>query len=107
MKEEDVVIVSRHVGAVEWLRQRGITGRVLPFATAKDVRDKIVIGNVPMFLASLAKKIYSIEFPDLPEEARGKELSAEEMENYGAKLFAYRVYRLGEYRDNGKDKKGE
>jgi len=90
----DNVIVSRHVGAVEWLRQRGITGRVIEHATAEDVRGRVVYGTLPLHLAAEAARVVAIDLPRLRPEQRGKDLSPAEMDAAGARLIAYKVLLL-------------
>jgi len=90
---ESVVIVTRHAGAVEWLRLRhGITGRVITHAEATDVADKIVIGVLPLHLAALAARVISIDLPGLRPDQRGKDLTPDEMDEAGATLEIYHVF---------------
>lgn len=88
------LIVSRHAGAVEWLRMRGITGPVVTHATPEDVRGRDVVGNLPLALAAEALTVTTIDLPDLPPEQRGKDLSPEEMDAAGACLATYQVARV-------------
>jgi len=89
------VIVSRHAGAVEWLRRKGIEGEVITHITDPSaVAGKIVVGNLPMHLAAAADRVGVIEMPDLPAEKRGVDLTADEMEEFGARLSWYRVESL-------------
>jgi putative CRISPR-associated protein (TIGR02620 family) len=92
----DYVIVTRHKGAVEWLASLGIKGPVLDHATRKDVAGKIVIGNIPLHLAEVAKEVWAISLPDLPKHLRGRDISADEMNQYGAYIRRYRVTRISE-----------
>jgi len=89
-----IVIVTRHAGAVEWLAQRGITGKVIAQASPSDVEGKIVIGNVPLYLAALAAKVGSIDMPDLRADQRGADLLPREMDAAGAVLMWYAVAAL-------------
>lgn len=91
---EKRVIVSRHTGAVEWLRQQGIEGKVISHATVDDVCDKDVVGNLPLALAAEAASVTVIGFDVLPAEARGRDLSLDEMREYGAHLEKFQVTRL-------------
>ncbi|GIV04077.1 MAG: hypothetical protein KatS3mg015_2907 [Fimbriimonadales bacterium] len=88
-----VVIVTRHAGAVEWLARRGITGTVIEHASPDDVHGKIVVGVVPLDLAALADEVWVIGLPHLPVEWRGRDLTADEMDEAGARLTHYRVSR--------------
>jgi putative CRISPR-associated protein (TIGR02620 family) len=93
----EVVIVTRHAGAVEWLRRHHpelAEAPVVASATTEVVRGKIVVGNVPLGLAAEAAEVWAIEFDGAPP--RGAEFSASDMEAAGARLRRYRVEALGE-----------
>lgn len=90
MNETFHLIVSRHAGAIEWLRKHGIEGEVVSHATEENVRGREVYGVLPLHLAALASRVYCIDMQLAPED-RGRDLSAEEMEARGAHLCAYRV----------------
>ena len=90
-RSAEAVVVSRHAGAIEWLRRQGIAGAVIEQATADDVRGRAVVGNLPLHLAALATKIGSIDMPNLPREMRGKDLTPEEMDAAGARISWYIV----------------
>ena len=87
----EVVIVSRHAGAIEWLARQGIAGTVIEQATAEDVFDSVVIGNLPLHLAAAAHKVGSIDLPGLTREQRGRDLTPEEMDAAGAVIRWYVV----------------
>lgn len=87
----ETVIVSRHAGAVEWLRRQGIEGAVIEQATAEDVRGRIVVGNLPLHLAAEAHQIGSIDLPGVTREQRGRDLTPEEMQAAGAVIRWYIV----------------
>lgn len=87
----ETVIISRHPGAIEWLRRQKITGVVIEQATAEDVRGKVVIGNSPLHLAAEAHQIGSIDLPGLTREQRGRDLTPEEMDAAGACIRWYIV----------------
>lgn len=89
----ETVIVTRHLGTVEWLHRQGVSGRVISRATPEDVDGNIVVGNPPLHLAYLAKKVGIVDLPDLPGRLRGRELSANQMETYGAKVTWYTITR--------------
>lgn len=88
----DTIIVSRHAGAVEWLRRQGIVGEVIASADAETVRGRHVIGNLPMTLAAEAASVTIISMT-VPPEARGRDLTPEEMDEFGAKLKKFKVLR--------------
>ena len=87
----ETVIVSRHAGAIEWLRRQGIAGTVIEQAIPEDVRGRVVIGNLPMHLAAEAHQVGSIDLPGLAREQRGRDLTPEEMDAAGACIRWYVV----------------
>lgn len=87
----ETVIITRHSGLIEWLKRQGIEGNVISQATSSDVAGKIVIGNLPLHLAVLTERIGSIDMPQLPAADRGRDLSPEEMDNFGAAINWYTV----------------
>ena len=85
------LIVTRHAGAVEWLRRQGVSGDVVSHATPQLVEGRHVIGVLPYNLASLAKSYTALELPGLKPGQRGDELSPEGMDEAGARLVTYKV----------------
>lgn len=92
-KETDKIIISRHEGAVAWLREiKGVTGKVIPHFDEKvEVKGKKVYGTLPVHLI---KKIidqegefYLINLPSVAFSQRGEELTPSEMEKAGAQLL--------------------
>mgnify|MGYP000955834578 CR=1 FL=1 len=89
------LIVTRHSGAVEWLHRKGITGEVVShISPSESLEGKIVIGNIPLWVAAQADEVWAIEIPNLPSELRGVDISAEQMEELGAKISKYYVQKL-------------
>lgn len=92
--------VSRHPGAVEWARKQGLAvdRRVEHVDPGQVTAGDVVIGTLPVPLAAAvcargARYIHhSIE---LPPSFRGRELSADDLERFGARLGAYRGEREG------------
>jgi len=89
------IIVSRHEATVEYLR------KVFPAAEVvgglpQDWYDKeaILVGNVPLWLASRAHSVIAVEF--LVQPPRGVELTAEDLEQFGIRLVEYVVEQKGE-----------
>ena len=88
--------VSRHPGALEWMRRQGVAvDRMVPHLEPRDVDNgDTVIGTLPVNrVAELqdrgARYIHLVL--ELPPDWRGRELSADDMENIGARLCEYRV----------------
>lgn len=90
----DTLIVTRHDGLVEWLGRLGIVGPVVAHVADPDlVRGKRVYGVLPLHLAAQCAEIVTVDLPGLPQGRRATELSADEMDEYGARLVAYQVLR--------------
>ncbi|NLO80568.1 MAG: CRISPR-associated protein Csx16 [Xanthomonadaceae bacterium] len=93
-----VWIVSRHPGALEWLRRQGITGREVAHLDLGQVAagDKVV-GTLPISmvaeLCALGACYYHLEL-NLLREQRGRELSADELDAAGARLVPYEARRV-------------
>ena len=91
----NVLIVTRHATLIEWLRLRGIEGRVIAQATVEDVAGKDVYGILPMWLASAANSITEVSMPGLPLEARtkvnGGDFTVEQMDEWGAEMRTFVV----------------
>ncbi len=89
-------LVTRHPGAVEWAARQGLAvDRQVAHLDPASVRPgDTVIGTLPVQLAAevcaRGGRFLSLSL-DLPAEARGRELTAEELESYGARLEEYSV----------------
>jgi len=90
------IAVTRHPGARAWLRRQGVAvDRIVEHLDLDQVEaGDTVIGTLPVHLAAEvcrrgARYLHLVL--DLPPEARGRELSAEDMERYGARLAPYEV----------------
>lgn len=90
-----MIVVTRHTALVELLRRRGVlssAARVIPHATAEDVRGQEIVGVLPLALAALAASVTEIPL-SIPEEWRGRELTLEELESIAGAPVTYRVVR--------------
>ncbi len=92
-------LVTRHNGAVDWAHRQGLVFLHLPhlddltFIKPGDwVIGPMPVGKIADIIAAGAR--YSAIDMDMPESARGPELSADDMERYGARLVEYRVVRV-------------
>lgn len=90
--------VSRHPGAIEWARRQGIVAEVTDHLDVAIIRPgDEVIGTLPIsVVAELGERgaRYLHLTLDVPPEARGVELSADDMDRYGAILEEYEAKRL-------------
>jgi len=92
------VIVTRHSALVQYLREQGIVDdsvRVIPHATAEDVRGKNVLGVLPHSLSCLTKTFTEIPL-HLTPEMRGKELTLEDVRKVAGKPATYIVRKIEE-----------
>jgi hypothetical protein len=81
---------------VQLLIKRGIIAEgtpVIEHATVDTVRDKHVIGVLPLSLAVHAAKVTEIVMT-LPLELRGKDLSLAECEQYAGEAITYEINRV-------------
>lgn len=88
--------VTRHPGAIEWARRRDLqVDRFLAHLDPAVIAPgDTVIGILPVNLAACVcargARYFSLSL-DLPAAARGRELSADELDTYGARLEGYTV----------------
>ncbi len=90
------LFITRHPGAREWALSENI--KVDEIVTHLDVTKvsvgDVVIGTLPVNLAAevCARNARYLHLSlDMPEDARGLEISAEMMRRYGVRLEEYRV----------------
>ena len=90
--------VSRHKGAQEWALRRGIKAQVIEHFDPSIIKqDDVVIGTLPIHLASQVCEnggLYVHLMMDVPAELRGKEISADMMEELGAELQTYEIIEI-------------
>ena len=91
-----IYFVTRHPGAIEWAAGQGLRiDRLLAHLDPSIiVPGDTVIGILPVNLAARVCERggrYLNLSLDLPIEARGRELSADELEAYGARIEGYTV----------------
>jgi CRISPR-associated protein Csx16 len=96
------IFVTRHQGALDWAQRRGFgDARIVPHlddpTLASLLPGDIVIGTLPVnLIADLNARgaEYWHLVLDVPREARGKDLSADDMERFGARIETYRAMRV-------------
>lgn len=89
------VIVSRHGGAISWLKSRGIDGTVYQAWKNENTnllnKGDVVVGNLPLTMISEILKTGAtfglLNLPEVPLEKRGMELTPEELNDYGANVM--------------------
>jgi CRISPR-associated protein Csx16 len=93
------LIITRHRGAVDWLRARGITGTVIEHATGTEGRSgDTVYGILPAdYMDRFLRRgmpVFFIALPNIPLDKRKGDLSEAEMNEAGACLFRIRSIEL-------------
>jgi CRISPR-associated protein Csx16 len=90
------LFVTRHPGAVEWCARQGIAvDRTVEHLELAEVQPgDVVIGTLPVHVVaevcSRGARYLHLAL-ELPAEQRGRELTAEEMVRFGARLVEHRV----------------
>jgi CRISPR-associated protein Csx16 len=89
-----VFFVSRHPGAIEWAARHGIQdAELITHFDPEDVEPgDMVIGTLPINLVAEVNQrggTYQHLSINLPADARGKELTADNMDKYGARLETF------------------
>ena len=88
------LIVSKYSSTEEWLEKNGIIGEAVDRANPGNVKNRIVIGQIPYRLASLAKEVKVIDLPRLSSDMLGRELTVEDLDKAGANLQDFKVIKL-------------
>ena len=90
--------ITRHKGAVDWAGNRGIEAQLVEHLdTGLIKQDDKVLGTLPVSIAAEVCERGGRYFHltlNMPKERRGDELSAEDMEAFGAELEEYEVRRV-------------
>lgn len=90
--EKQPLIVTKFASNVDWLRKQGITGEVVTYVRSPEqVEGRIVIGTLPYRLAQYAEKIGIIDLPSLRADKMGSTLSADDLDEAGAKIRWFAV----------------
>lgn len=96
------LFVTRHPGAVEWARRRGIEAEMIAHLDDQTIArlrsGDVVMGVLPVAVAAevcaRGARFVHLEL-HVPPELRGRELSADDLERLGARLVEYEVRRVG------------
>ena len=90
------LFVSRHPGALDWAAGEGVAvDAVIAHLDPETIQPgDVVIGTLPIHLAAQVCERggrYLHLSLELPPEQRGRELSADDLRRFGARLEEYRV----------------
>lgn len=89
-----IYLITRHPGAIEWAARQGVRVdvHIAHLDPAGIQSGDTVIGTLPVNLAAevcaRGGRFFNLSL-DLPPEARGRELSADDLERFGARLEEY------------------
>lgn len=89
-------VVTRHQGLIQYLEEIGLIdhdAEVILHATPEQVAGQNVIGVLPHSLSCLCNTFTEIPM-NIPAELRGKELTLEDMRQYGGTPVTYMVQRV-------------
>ena len=91
--------ISRHIGAVDWAESEGfhVDQRLAHFDVTIVQAGDTILGTLPINLVAEvnARGVHYFHLTlELPAEVRGKELTADDMRRYGARLEGYAAQRL-------------
>lgn len=86
-----IIIVTRHSGAIEWLRQKGFAGDVVSHLTPDQLdQGNIYIGSLPLQMISIiiekGSRFFLLDLPAVAFTQRGQEMTPDEMDRAGARL---------------------
>ena len=90
------LVVTRHAGAVEWLKAKGFSECevVAHFAPSMVQSGDVVVGILPLNLVAEVNakggRFFALDM-NVPSELRGVEMTAQLMDELGARLQEYRV----------------
>jgi len=87
------LVVTRHPGLVEYLRELGLAAdkvQVVSHATPENVAGKRVCGVLPHNLSCLCESFTEVPL-SLPAELRGVELTLDQVREYAGKPVTYTV----------------
>lgn len=90
------LVVTRHAGAVEWLKAKGFSECevIAHFAPIMVQSGDVVVGILPLNLVAEVNakggRFFALDM-NVPSELRGVEMTAQLMDELGARLQEYRV----------------
>lgn len=91
-------LVSRHPGTLDWFASQGLAIEVhIPHLDPDTIQaGDIVVGTLPIQLAAkvceAGARYIHLEV-QVPFDMRGQELSSQQLEEYGAKLSEFKVFK--------------
>lgn len=104
-----IYIITRHEGAVEWLRSKGYEGDVISHLEDGQITGgNVYIGvlPIPMVKAVLdaGSRFFLLVLPDVAFSQRGKSMTPEEMDHAGAHLVEVKSLELVPVETDGPDR---
>lgn len=90
------VVVTRHAALIDYLVEINAIPPGTPHlthATPEQIKNRDVIGVLPLHLAALCRQVTEVPL-DLPPDARGRELTLDEVRQYAGAPVTYQVRRV-------------
>lgn len=90
------IVVTRHAALIDYLVEQHIIPlgtSYITHATPEELRGRDVIGVLPLHLAALCRTVTEVPL-NLPQDARGRELTLEEIRRYAGRPVTYTVKAL-------------
>ena len=86
------IIVSRHPAAIKWINKYypDFNGIIKSHIAEDEIIGNRIIGTLPVQLAALAAEYFHLSIK-VPAEMRGKELSIEDMVQFGCKIERFTI----------------
>jgi putative CRISPR-associated protein (TIGR02620 family) len=86
-----IYIVTRHAGAIAWLRAKGFDGEVVAHLTGNRIKpDNIYIGVLPVpviqQILEVGSRFWLLVLPEVTLAQRDREMTPAEMDAAGARL---------------------
>lgn len=87
------VIVTQHDALVSYLQKIGMTNgdeEIIEHAFQEDIKDRDVIGILPLHLAVLANTVTTVPL-NIPPDMRNQELTLEDIEELAGDIQTFKV----------------
>jgi len=88
----NIYIVTRHEGSVQWLRSKGFEGEILPHLNREQIKGgSLYIGVLPIPLIKeildVGSRFFLLVLPELVFSQRSRGMTADEIDQAGACLM--------------------
>ena len=91
--KDDVIIVTKNLNQMKWLKNHGITGKIKSYISIDEAAGKHIIGAVPYVVGAAALDVTLIDCKPIGT-IKSKDMTSEQLEAQNAELRTYRVIPL-------------